>query len=65
MSGQAVTFLSIIAAIVFTAVTGLWLVALVAAVLVIGGHCAIFCINDAKHERETNARIQQLIAARN
>lgn len=51
MSGQAVTFLTVIVAIVVAAVTGQWLLALIGAIVIIGSHCAWFCYMDARNSR--------------
>lgn len=46
MSGQTVTILTLIAAIVFASVTGLWLFALLGAVVIIATHAAVWTAMD-------------------
>lgn len=62
MSGQSVTFLTVLAAIVFAAVTGLWILAIIAAVAIIATHAAVWTMADKRREAAQRARWEAIAA---
>jgi cell division protein FtsW (lipid II flippase) len=62
MSGQTVTFLTVIAAIVFAAATGLWILAIIAAVVIVGTHCAVWTAIDVRREAARRANFVSPLA---
>lgn len=51
MSGQTVTILALIAAVIFASITGLWFFAFIGAVVVIAAHAAIWTALDIRRGR--------------